>query len=108
MAKTKTKDPGLLGQAGLFKALGHPKRLELVRRLIACGRPCGVTELDECCTVDFSVVSRHLALLRDAGILRAEKRGREVYYSVVAEAVVPELRRLADAISCCSKGKGKK
>ena len=99
-----------MANADLFKALGHPKRLELIQRLIACGRPCGVTELNECCTVDFSVVSRHLALLRDAGILRAEKKGREVYYSVASEGVVRRLRALADAFECCGgrKTKGRK
>jgi ArsR family transcriptional regulator, arsenate/arsenite/antimonite-responsive transcriptional repressor len=86
----------------VLKSLAHSKRLELVQRLIACGRPCGVTELNECCPVDFSVVSRHLAILRDAGILRAEKKGREVYYSVIS-SVAHRLRRLADAM----EGKGK-
>jgi ArsR family transcriptional regulator len=87
----------------VLKALGHPKRMELVQRLMACGRPCGVTELNECCTIDFSVVSRHLAILRDAGILRAERRGREVYYSVNPTGAAQRLRRLADAM----EGKGK-
>ncbi len=47
------------------------------------------------------MVSRHLAMLRDAGILSAEKRGKEVYYTVRCEEVVGLLRRIADALEAC-------
>ncbi len=97
---------GKLLEPRFFKALGDPNRVALLSRLAKCRRPCGVSELVGCCGVDISVVSRHLAMLRDAGILRAEKRGKEVYYSVQCEEVVGTLRRIADAIeACCPKTK---
>ncbi len=43
-------------------------------------------------------------MLRDAGILQAEKRGKEVYYSVRCENVVDTLRRIADALEACCPG----
>ncbi len=92
---------GKLLEPRLFKALGDPNRVALLSRLVKCRRPCGVSELVGCCGVDFSVVSRHLAILRDAGILQAEKRGKEVYYSVRSAEVVGTLRRIADAIEAC-------
>ncbi len=43
-------------------------------------------------------------MLRDAGILSAEKRGKEVYYSVCYGEVVTKLRAIADAIESCCGG----
>jgi hypothetical protein len=50
------------------------------------------------------VVSRHLALLRDAGVVEAERSGRSVNYRVRYEAVAELLRGLADAVERCSCG----
>ena len=84
-----------------FRALCDPNRIALVIRLAQCGRPCTVSELAKCCPTDLSVVSRHLALLRDAGVLTARKRGKEVYYSVPYEGLAGTLRAMADAIEGC-------
>ncbi len=84
-----------------FRALCDPSRIALVIRLAQCGRPCTVSELAECCPTDLSVVSRHLALLRDAGVLTARRRGKEVYYSVPYEGLAGTLRAMADAIEGC-------
>ncbi|MBI3448922.1 MAG: winged helix-turn-helix transcriptional regulator [Acidobacteria bacterium] len=89
----------------LFKALCDPNRIALLGRLAECRRPCGVTELSGCCAVDLSVVSRHLATLRDAGILTSSRRGKEIYYEVRAAELVGTLRAIADAIEgCCGCG----
>lgn len=52
--------------------------------------------------------SRHLAILRDAGIVSAERRGKEVYYSICAPSLVETLRSLADAIEACCPAPGKR
>jgi len=44
------------------------------------------------------VVSRHLALLRDAAFYNRKKKGKEVFYSVQVEKLVAKLRHVADAI----------
>ncbi len=88
--------------AAFFRALSDPNRLALLCQLSGCGRPCTVSELSRCCTVDLSVVSRHLAALRDAGLIEATKRGREVRYAVRYRFVIDTLRSVADAVeSCC-------
>ena len=85
----------------LFKALADPNRVILVARLGEQGGPTTVTEAAECCPVDVSVVSRHLSILRDAGVVTAEKEGRKVHYRVEYADLAGRLRELADAIEAC-------
>ncbi len=63
-----------------MKALAHPTRLFLVEEL-ARGERC-VCELTEMVGADVSTVSKHLALLRHAGLVQDDKRGTQVYYSL--------------------------
>lgn len=89
----------------LFRALCDPTRASLLACLAKCGRACSVGEVAECCRVDLSVVSRHLAQLADAGVLESSKQGRTVYYRVLFTDLSAKLRALADAIdSCCPEG----
>lgn len=89
----------------LFKAFADPTRSRLLACLAKCGRACTVSEVAECCSVDFSVVSRHLAALARADVLESERQGREVRYLVRFADVATRLRALADAIeSCCPAG----
>ncbi len=67
-------------RAKIFKALGHPTRLFIVEQLGA-GERC-VCDLTEQVGVDVSTVSKHLSVLKSAGIVRAEKRGLMVYYTL--------------------------
>ena len=83
--------------AELFKALSDPTRAKLVACIAKCGRGCSVGEVAECCSVDLSVVSRHLAQLARAGVLESERDGRTVRYREVTES----LRALADALDAC-------
>ena len=64
-------------RAEIFKALGHPTRLWIVERL-AEGEAC-VADLAEGVEGGLSAVSQHLALLRQTGIVRDERRGRQIY-----------------------------
>lgn len=67
-------------RAEIIKALAHPTRLLFVQAL-ADGERC-VCELNELVEADVSTISKHLALLKSAGILQDEKRGARVYYSL--------------------------
>lgn len=91
----------------MFRALGDPNRVALFAQLCRCGKPCTVGEMSCCCPVDMSVVSRHLAQLREAGLVQAERAGREVRYSVEHEALAAHFRAIGDAIAecgnCCTK-----
>ncbi|HDQ41570.1 MAG TPA: ArsR family transcriptional regulator [Desulfonatronum sp.] len=69
----------------IFKALGHPSRILLVDALLQ-GARC-VCELRELVNADVSTVSKHLSVLREAGVVDCEKRGANVYYSLRMECV---------------------
>lgn len=90
--------------AELFKALSDPTRLRLLACLAKCSRPCSVSEIADCCSVDLSVVSRHLSVLERAGVLDAAKVGRVVSYSVRYTHLSGMLRALADALELCCPG----
>lgn len=91
---------------GLFKALGDASRAVILASLAEAGRPLRVTEIGTCCPQDLSVVSRHLAILRDAGVVIAERSGREVHYRIDGPRLAEVLRRLADALDGCDFAEG--
>ena len=76
----------LFRSAGILKALAHPTRLFIVDEL-SRGERC-VCELTEMIGVEMPTVSRHLALLREAGILEDEKRGVQVFYRLKTPCVM--------------------
>jgi DNA-binding transcriptional ArsR family regulator len=85
----------------LFKALGDPSRLTILASLAQAAQPLRVSEIGTCCPQDISVVSRHLAVLRQAGVVEAHRRGREVLYRLRSDSLVGFLRELADALEAC-------
>lgn len=76
----------LEGKAEVFKALAHPTRILFVEEL-AKGEQC-VCELTALVDADISTVSKHLSVLRRAGIVSDEKRGNMVFYSLRAPCVL--------------------
>jgi len=74
------QDPTLNRHVTLLKALAHPSRLWIVQTLRQ-GERC-VCELRDGLDQDMSTVSRHLSVLRNAGLVRIEKRGLYVYYQL--------------------------
>ena len=81
-----------------FKALGDPVRLALVGYLAQLRAPSTVTQVSGCCGIDFSGVSRHLKILRQADIVIAEKRGRETYYTLNRKQITLMLRSLSNLL----------
>jgi ArsR family transcriptional regulator len=73
-------------QAQILKALAHPSRLLIVEEL-SRGERC-VCELAELVGAEMPTVSRHLALLREAGIVDDEKRGVQVFYRLRTPCVM--------------------
>jgi len=73
-------------RARIIKALAHPSRLFIVDRLSA--REHCVRELTDLVEADVSTISKHLSVLKNAGIIRDEKRGTSVYYSLRVPCVL--------------------
>jgi len=65
-------------RARILKALAHPSRLLMVDALSE-GERC-VCELQELVGSDMSTVSKHLAVLKAAGIVSDRKQGLKVFY----------------------------
>ncbi|MEM9056622.1 MAG: metalloregulator ArsR/SmtB family transcription factor [Pseudomonadota bacterium] len=84
--------------AELLKALGEFNRLSLVYELCQCKGPQNAMCLCTCCSVDASVVSRHLKVLAQQGVVQMEKKGRERMYSLNRTDIAQKLRMLADQI----------
>ncbi len=73
-------------RAEILKALGHPSRLLMIDELTR-GERC-VCELTELVGADISTVSKHLAVLRDAGLVNCEKRGLKVFYRLSCPCIL--------------------
>jgi ArsR family transcriptional regulator len=82
-AKTHAR---LKAQAKILKALAHPTRLLLIEQL-ARKTKC-VCELREVAELDISTVSKHLSVLKNAGIVEDQKRGLQVFYSLKTPCVL--------------------
>lgn len=67
-------------RAKVLKALAHPSRLYIVEELEK-GERC-VCDLTEQIGADVSTVSKHLSVLKQAGIVLDEKRGNQVFYQL--------------------------
>lgn len=80
MARTLDPDTKLLA------ALADPIRLSIVRQLAACDGVCACDFTD---TRDISqpTISHHLRVLREAGVVTAERRGSNLWYRLSAEAI---------------------
>ena len=94
--------------ARFFKTLSEPVRMDILRYLMLNGRSDIGTIADHM-PQDRSVVSRHLNLMQEAGILKCEKETRYVYYEINAQAFVDKLEDIARRVRkgvevCCPDG----
>ena len=79
----------IVAKANILKALGHPTRLWMAEQL-ADGEKC-VCELAEFIDADFSTISKHLSVLKQAGVVEDEKRGKQVYYRLKVPCILKYL-----------------
>ncbi len=77
----------------MLQALADPVRLSIVRQLASDGDVCAC-DLTCCGTVSQPTVSHHLRVLREAGVVAAERRGTWIHYSLRSDAIA-RLRALA-------------
>jgi ArsR family transcriptional regulator len=76
----------LVNRARVFKSLAHPSRRFILEQLID-GERC-VYELTDMTGADMSTVSKHLSVLKSAGVIQDEKRGLQVYSSLKTPYIV--------------------
>ncbi|MBN2158195.1 MAG: winged helix-turn-helix transcriptional regulator [Spirochaetes bacterium] len=78
--------PQYEARANILKAMGHPTRLFIIEALDEKERCVG--ELTEKIGSDVSTVSKHLSVLKNAGLVRDEKRGTSIFYSLCCPCVM--------------------
>jgi DNA-binding transcriptional ArsR family regulator len=86
-------------RARIIKAMAHPTRLFIVDELARRGERC-VCELTEMIGTDISTVSRHLSLLKEAGIIEDHKRGAQVYYTLRVRCVLDFFECVESVMAC--------
>lgn len=77
-------------RANIIKSLAHPSRLLVVQTLSEGDQ--SVSDLTTLIGSDMSTVSKHLSLLKNAGIIQDEKRGNQVFYKLNAPCVLNFLK----------------
>ena len=82
-----------------MKALAHPTRLFIVDELSKNGERC-VCDLTEMIGLDMSTVSRHLAQLKEAGIVDVQKRGQMVFYRLRVQCILNFFECVESVIKC--------
>lgn len=83
--KEKTKHL-LAEKAEMFKTIAHPVRLCILAMLIK-EEKSNVTEIQCCIDVPQPTVSQHLAKLKSAGIVSADRNGTEIIYKIKNQEV---------------------
>jgi DNA-binding transcriptional ArsR family regulator len=91
----------------VIKALAHPSRLFIVDKLAE--REHCVNELTSLIGSEMSTISKHLSVLKNAGVVKDERRGASIYYSLripcilnffkCADAVLEAIRKEHDALA---------
>ncbi len=87
------EDMRVIALSNLLKAVAHPARLCIVKKLYNEGS-CNVGYFSNCMGISQSGVSQHLGKLRDLGIVEVKKQGVESYYSLVNEDMIKIIKVL--------------
>ena len=102
--------PQYEARAKIIKAIAHPSRLFIIEELSKQERCVG--ELTEMICADASTVSKHLSVLKNAGLVTDEKRGNSIYYTLrcpciinfmgcVEEVLSANAKEHANILKCC-------
>jgi ArsR family transcriptional regulator len=90
----------------VVKAMAHPTRMFIVDELSRVGERC-VCDLTEMVGADISTVSKHLSLLKNAGLVADEKRGNQVYYRSRVPCILDFFRCIESVLECKAEGRKK-
>jgi ArsR family transcriptional regulator len=83
-------------RASIIKAMAHPSRLLIIDELKKQDRCVG--ELTEMIGADTSTVSKHLSVLKNAGIVSDSRKGTAVYYTLLCPCILDFIGCIEDVI----------
>lgn len=79
----------------IFKSIAHPERLAIIQLMCNCGcNRLKVKSIYDELNLEQPIVSRHLRIMRQSGLLRREQEGNSTYYGLCDEN---------EAVSCIIK-----
>ena len=88
-------------RAKIIKAMAHPSRLLIIEELNEKEHCVG--ELTEMIGADASTVSKHLSILKNAGLVSDEKRGNSIFYSLRVPCIMQFMGCVEDVLSANAK-----
>ena len=83
-----------------FKTLSEPVRVEILKFIILNGR-ADIGTIAENMPQDRSVISRHLNLMQEVGILNCQKEGRQIFYEINGRVFLDKLQNITDLLRKC-------
>jgi DNA-binding transcriptional ArsR family regulator len=83
-----------------FKTLSEPVRVQILKFIMLNGR-VDIGTIAENMPQDRSVISRHLNLMHEVGILQCEKESRHMFYEINAQAFLDKLVNITEKIRTC-------
>jgi DNA-binding transcriptional ArsR family regulator len=95
-AASQTQDQ-LATLAEVFHLMGDPSRLSILMAVLAGPRPVG--EVAAATGLSASLVSHHLRLLRGGRLVRAERRGKRVFYGIDDAHISSVLADMAEHVA---------
>lgn len=87
----------------IFKAMAHPTRLYILEQLRE--KEHCVCELTALIDADTSTISKHLSLLKHAGLISSRKKGTSVYYSLNCPCVLEYMTCIEQVVLTRQRGK---
>jgi ArsR family transcriptional regulator len=88
-------------RAKIIKAMAHPSRLFIIEELSK--HECCVGELTDMIGVDASTVSKHLSVLKNAGLVTDQKRGNSIYYCLRVPCIMQFMGCVENVLSANAK-----
>jgi len=101
IAMTDKEKALFTAKANVLKALAHPTRLWMAE-MLSEGERC-VCELADKVDADMSTISKHLSVLKQAGIVEDDKRGKQVYYKLKVPCVLNFMHCVEEVIASNAK-----
>ena len=92
-------------RADILKALAHPVRVMIVDALTSGGQ-C-VCKLNELANIDQSNISRHLAILKKAGIVSDSRKGMNVFYHLETPCILRAFECAVEVVKADAKRRNK-
>jgi DNA-binding transcriptional ArsR family regulator len=83
-----------------FKSISEPVRIQIIKYLLLHGRT-DIGTIAQDLPQDRSVISRHLNLMQEVGILRCEKESRHMFYSIDATEFLNRFTTITDLVKEC-------